>query len=59
MSSDEKWAYAQYLAKIRKDNKDLFSKCQVCGKPSDNIESDGYKIYPVCKNHIKDGLDKI
>ena len=45
-------AYSEYLAKIRKDNKELFSKCKICGKPSETIESDGYEIYPVCKDHI-------
>ena len=46
--------YSEYLAKLRKDNKDLFSKCNICGNPSETIESDGYRIYPVCKNHIKE-----
>lgn len=43
----------KYYAKIREDNKELFSRCQICGSPSDTVESDGYKIYPVCKDHIK------
>jgi translation initiation factor 2 beta subunit (eIF-2beta)/eIF-5 len=46
------WAYTEYLAKVRQENKELFSKCQECGKPATDIEADGYKIYPVCKAHI-------
>jgi hypothetical protein len=46
------WAYTEYLAKVRQENKELFSKCQKCGKPATDIEADGYKIYPVCKAHI-------
>lgn len=45
--------YQDYLAKIRKENKELFSKCQKCGKPSAEIEADGYNIYPVCKDHLR------
>lgn len=45
-------AYYDYLAKIRKDNKALFAKCKKCNKPSTNIEADGYRIYPVCKDHL-------
>jgi hypothetical protein len=51
MSSDEKWAYLEYLAKIRRENKELFSKCQICGKPSSTINADGYRVYPVCQDH--------
>ena len=50
---EENVAYYEYLAKIRKDNKQLFEKCQVCSKPSITVESDGYKIYPVCQDHIR------
>lgn len=46
--------YYEYLAKIRKENKELFSICQFCKKPSEDIISDGYRIYPVCKNHRKE-----
>lgn len=45
--------YYEYLDKIRKENKELFSRCQECGKPAITIEADGYKIYPICKDHIK------
>lgn len=44
----------KYYAKIREYNKELFARCRMCGKPSETIESDGYKIYPVCKNHIRE-----
>lgn len=46
-------AYYEYLAKIRRDNKQLFEKCQKCGKPSVGLEADGYRIYSVCKEHMK------
>jgi hypothetical protein len=46
-------AYYEYLAKIRKDNKQLFEKCQICSKPSVTVEADGYRVYPVCLDHIR------
>jgi hypothetical protein len=48
--------YSEYLAKIRKDNKELFDKCEKCGKPSSDIEADGYRLYPVCKYHVKKNI---
>ena len=43
--------YQDYINRIRAENKALFSKCQICGKPSTTINADGYKIYPVCQDH--------
>jgi len=53
MRNYDKWFYQEYLDKIRRENKGLFAKCRVCNKPSKTVESDGYKIYPVCSDHIR------
>jgi hypothetical protein len=44
--------YSEYLAFLRTRNKEIFSKCEKCEKPSSDIEADGYRLYPVCKAHL-------
>jgi hypothetical protein len=44
--------YSEYLAFLRTRNKEIFSKCEKCGKPSSDIEADGYRLYPVCEVHL-------
>jgi hypothetical protein len=46
--------FSEYLAFLRKRDKEIFSKCEKCGQPSSDIESDGYRIFPICKDHIKE-----
>jgi Zn finger protein HypA/HybF involved in hydrogenase expression len=50
--------YTQYLKKIRKENKDLYSKCEKCDNFCTDINADGYRLYPVCKSHAVNIVSK-
>lgn len=42
----------EYLNFIRQENKKMMSVCHFCSAFAINLKAEGYKLLPVCKNHL-------